>query len=160
MSVAGIDFSTRAVDIVLLDDDTADAEWHRYEITDKRGSFYAALNIRKTLPTRSWWETHGVWLIGIEKPMSPHAISISALMRIQGAILSRLPHDICTIETPPHEWKTETVGLSNATKQQVADWATAGARTGWPQDALDAYAIAHAVRQLNERGIRAAASAA
>lgn len=157
--IAGIDLDTRAVHIVLLDDDSADATRHEYEIADKRGSFYAACNVQVALPSRSWWEDNGVWLVGIEKPMSPHARSVSALMRIQGAILSRIPYGICKLETQPNEWKRETVGLPNATKEQVAEWATSGARTGWPQDALDAYAIAHAVRSLNERGIRAASAA-
>lgn len=160
MSVAGVDFDSCTVHIVLLDDDTADATAYKFDIADKRGSFYAACNVAITLPSRSWWENHGVWLIGIEEPLSYGPKSLKALMRIQGAILSRIPLGICKVETPPHEWKRETVGVANATKEQVAAWATGGARSGWAQDALDAYAIAHAVRTLNERGIASAAPAA
>jgi hypothetical protein len=66
---------------------------------------------------------------------------------------------------PPQEWKAETVGRANATKDDVAEWAVRQGFLPRPvvelpdptlQDAFDSYCLARAARSLNQRAIGAA----
>jgi Holliday junction resolvasome RuvABC endonuclease subunit len=158
--IAGIDFSTHAVDVILLDEDTGRPRWHRRRLDTGPGdAFNAALRVRDAMPVRGAWRDSGVTLIAIERPWSRQLRSIAVLMRIQGAILATLPPQLPILELHPQTWKRETVGKSNASKAAVAAWARAelilrcGSTTvdGWPQDAFDAYAIARAAQALNDR---------
>jgi Holliday junction resolvasome RuvABC endonuclease subunit len=158
-ATAGIDFSTRAIDVVLLDDDTDHATWHRYPLDPP--AFNAALQVRHTvLLRRSWLEDQGVHSVWIELPWARQRKAVAPLMRLQGAILSRLPLDLIAGELAPQTWKKLTVGKANASKDDVRAWAVL--EPGWTlpghwtQDAIDAYAIAYAGRQL-ERQTEAAA---
>lgn len=161
--ILGLDFDTRAVHAVLLDDDTDAARYVPIPIVDKRGSFEAARNVRAAM-REGWFEVDDVWLVGIEDSMYRSPQTVRALARVQGAILASLPRDLCVVPLAQQEWKRETVGFGNAKKPDVELWALnellptiyeCGARH-WPQDAFDAYAIARAARSLNARGIAAA----
>lgn len=156
MTVAGIDLSTRNIDIVLLHEDHQ-AERYTFPLEGEL-AFDRCRQVRRVLPRASWWETHGIYLIGIEKPMGRHTVAIASLMRVQGAIVARLPETITIVETPVTEWKRLFTGHGNASKAQVAE---TGARLldhwphrKWPQDAYDALGIACAVRDLNDQAIR------
>jgi hypothetical protein len=148
MSVAGIDFSSRCVDVVLLDEDSDAATWHRFELKGQ-DAFDRARDVRHSMPLR----TGGFWdqaiAIGIEDPRGYNA---GALYRIQGAILACLPWQTLTHPLIPSSWR-KTVGLAgNASKLAVAEWTIRHApleiADKWPQDAFDAYAIAYATRSL------------
>lgn len=156
MTVAGIDYSSRAVDIVLLNDDTDHAAWTRVELHGAT-PIERARSLRGRLPLRSWWEDEGVYLIGIEDPYSRSKGVAKALGMAAGAIVALLPVDLTVIQTPPIEWKRLAIGNGSATKAQVANWARAelghDGVTTWAQDAYDAYAIARAVRHLNNHAI-------
>jgi hypothetical protein len=168
VSIAGIDFSTRFVDVVLLDEDTDAAEWHRFELVGQ-DAFDRSRLVRDTMPNRSspfWDETIAV---GIEDPRGYNA---GALYRIQGAILSCLPRTTLVHPLIPSHWR-KTVGLpGNASKDDVAAHAVyllLGSPPAskvsdyrrhivmdWPQDACDAYCIALATRTLLQHGEQAA----
>lgn len=156
MTVAGIDLSTRGIDIVLLHDNHQ-AERFTFPLEGEL-AFDRCRHVRRALPGASWWENHGVYLAGIEKPMRRHTVAVAALMRVQGAIIARLPEYLTVVETPVTEWKRLFVGKGNASKREVAE---TGARLldhwphlKWPQDAYDALGIACAVRDLNDQAIR------
>jgi hypothetical protein len=150
--IAGIDYSTRAIDVVLIDEDTLKPEWRRFTM---RG-----LDAWERTRNVGWafdesWDWDDVLAVGIEEPRGYNS---GALYRVQGSILRSIPD----YETPrllvqpwvPSEWR-KAVGLKgNASKQEVADHAlfTAGVPAmNWPQDAADAFCIAMATLRAIER---------
>lgn len=151
MAIAGVDFSTHFVDIVLLDENTDAATWHRFELTGD-GAFDRTRSVRAALPGSSFWDD--VLAVGIEQPRGRNALV--ALGRIQGAILTCIPADKLVHPLNPSSWR-QAVGLKgNASKAEVYERAyglfIAGDRIGpwpvWPQDACDAYCIALATRNV------------
>lgn len=152
--VAGVDVSTRSVDIVLLADDNT-AEWTSVPCRDERGPFFAARQAAGFMPKGTFWDD--VYLVGVEKPFSQGRQVVRALALITGAVAGALPASVTAIETTAQEWKRLTVGNPQATKQTVKAWALSE-RFGWngeTQDAVDAYCIARAVRLLNDRAVAA-----
>lgn len=146
MAVAGVDFSTKAIDIVLLDDDTDAATWHRFELTGQ-DAFERVRAVKGAMPGASFWDA--TLAVGIE---DPRGFGAGSLYRIQGAILACLPRPLLVQPLIPSFWR-RTVGLpGNASKQDIALWA---ALKGFmpvdpQQDAWDAFAIAWATRSLIE----------
>jgi hypothetical protein len=151
--VAGIDYSTHAIDVVLIDEDTLKPEWHRRELKGadawERTRFVraAVLGLR---------HLDYALAIGIEEPRGYGA---GHLYRIQGAILAALHPQILVQPWIPSAWR-KAVGLKgNASKAEVKDFAEwRAAHTGdyaivadWPQDACDAYCIARATLGAIER---------
>jgi hypothetical protein len=155
-AVAGIDFSTRRIDIVLLDEDSDRATPHPYDLP-RDGAFLAALAVKDVLPQRSWWEEQQVVSIWLELPWARFLKSVAPLMRMQGALLAVLPRELVAGELAPDTWKALTVGKRQASKPEVAEWVLGrwvdqpGAVT---QDACDAYAIAWAGRGLERTARR------
>jgi hypothetical protein len=159
--IAGIDYSTHAVDVVLLDEDSDAATWHRFPLVGAN-AFDRVRAVRDlfagaSLTFRDAWES--VLAIGIEDPRGYNA---GALYRIQGAILTKVPRGTLVHPLPPQVWR-KTVGLpGNASKGHVYIFANEHRTTtyelngrryhqatdSWPQDACDAYCIALATRTL------------
>jgi hypothetical protein len=154
--VAGIDYSTHAIDVVLIDEDTLKPEWHRLELAGA-DAFDRARTVRpRLIGTRYSWD--GVLAVGIEEPRGYGA---GHLYRIQGAILTVIPNQILVQPWVPSEWR-KAVGLKgNASKQDIYAFTVAtmfksGPKLApdsihWPQDACDAYCIARATLQALER---------
>lgn len=67
MNVAGIDLSSRAIHIVLLDFDTNHATDHDFHAKGDT-PFERARDMRRVFPRHSWWEDHGVALVGLSSP--------------------------------------------------------------------------------------------
>lgn len=149
MSIAGIDLSTHAVDVVLLDEDSDAATWHRFTL-EGEDAFARARSVKYAMPGGSFWDD--VVAIGIEDPRGYNAGSI---YRVQGAILGELPGRTLVHPLVPSSWRKQ-VGLpGNASKAAVMEYALLrGQDAGmdeWfrvPQDACDAYCIALATRNL------------
>lgn len=151
MNVCGIDFSSHAVDLVLLDETTEAATWHRFEL---RGAdaFDRARDVRPAVPGGAFWDD--VIAVGIEDPRGYNA---GALYRVQGAILAQIPVDKLVQPWIPSAWR-KTVGLpGNASKDAIGlyVWERVTAAEVWPQDACDAYCIALATRTLLQVGAAA-----
>jgi hypothetical protein len=156
--IAGIDYSTRAVDVVLLDEDTDAATWHRFELVGA-DAFDRARDVRRAMLSRPMpWEDRlsgdsslfwdDVLACGIE---DPRGFNSGSLYRVQGAILACLPARLLVHPLIPSSWR-KTVGLpGNANKQGVWEFADGKGKGHWPQDACDAYCIALATRTLLER---------
>ena len=151
--IAGLDYSTRAVDVVLLDEDSDRAEWHRFELSGS-DAFERARSVRKEMPTAysSFWDIRGVLAVGIEDPRGYNA---GALYRVQGAILACLPPMTLVQPWIPSAWRKQ-VGLpGNASKDAVMALVYQPRDDqpphGWPQDACDAYCIALATRSVLQR---------
>jgi hypothetical protein len=163
--IAGIDYNTHAVDIVLLDEDTDAATWHRFEL-EGANAFDRARDVQRAFNfTSAIWDE--IIAIGIEEPRGYGA---GSLYRVQGAILVGLPWNRLVHPLIPSQWR-KTVGLpGNASKDQVSQFVvrhklasigdgrdTSHVPLGalpmphgvtWPQDACDAYCIALATRTL------------
>ena len=158
--IAGVDFSSRAIHLVLLDDDTDTAEGHVIELVG-RTPFERARSALWFFPPRSWFEDKGVWLLGIEDPHSRANHTAKALGLAAGAIAALLPRELVVIQTPPAEWKRLFTGDAHAAKEIVG----LHARAIWPEppakaddNTWDAYGIAWAVRSLNNAAVAKASA--
>lgn len=159
-AIAGIDFSSHFVDVILLNENTDAAQWHRYPLTHLPGwdAFDRARTIRANMPSRSWWENAGVIAIGIE---DPRGYGAGHLYRIQGGILQCLPPDVLVQPWIPSQWRKANHLPGNATKQAVQIHSlrlvgTSRATDAWSPDAHDAHLIARATRSALERTAEAA----
>jgi hypothetical protein len=152
MTVLGIDYDTRAVHCVLLDEDTNAARYVPVPFVDHRPPFRfddarnvrAAVNeaiwkacrkgMRQPLDADGWDSIH---LVGIEKPYAQGRGTAYTYGLITGAILSAIPRGIPVLDMPPNDrlfgWKALSVGRTNATKDEVRYWATRELR-GLPAD--------------------------
>lgn len=156
--IAGIDFSSRFIDVVLLDESTDAATWHRFELSGA-DAFDRARAVRAAMPGSSFWDN--VLAVGIEQPQArgPRAANMGALYRVQGAVLACLPQPVLVQPWWPSAWR-KAVGLpGNASKEAVATFAErtlypmwphpmVATLPVWPQDAWDAYLIALATRSV------------
>lgn len=154
--IAGIDYSREYIDIVLLNDDTDTATWHRYDLRGKPDRAWdAARRTRATLPGPSFWDD--TWLCGIESGYRGRVNAVRALSLVQGAILACIPSSVTVVPIPEEEHKRVFCGSAKAIKEDIAQQAIRlGAQTLWVQDAYDAYSVAWCARELNERAIRRA----
>ena len=161
MTVAGIDFSSRAVHVVLLEDDTDHASLRIFELHGAT-PFERARSLRRVFPTRGFWEDNGVYLVAIEDPHSRANHTAKALGLAAGAIAALLPNAMTVVQTAPSEWHRLFAGTAGASKDDVQ----ARGRAVWPDppagcddNAWDAYGIAWAVRTLNNTAIQKASTA-
>ena len=154
--VAGIDVSTKYVDIVKLDETTDQCTWDRIELQGA-DAFDRLRDLPRRMPQWSWWDD--VYLAAIETPMGRGEGGTQAkLNHVFGAVIACLPRSLTTVwAVAPHEWRRELGVPGNAPKSVcAARCVELGAYEAWPQDALDAYAIARYARTVNQRGLAAA----
>lgn len=176
MAVLGVDVSTRAVDLVYLDDDTDAATWQRIAFPKRKPvkapdgtksidsaaeSTRAIRILRHTFPRRHALEQAGVWLVAIEDPVGHHAHTQKWLGEITGAVKALIPPELPVVSIQPGDWK-EIAGLPRGAKKAVV---TPHARRhleliqnvdGWPPDAFDAYLVATAARTTHDHAREAA----
>jgi Holliday junction resolvasome RuvABC endonuclease subunit len=157
MTYAGIDYDGDGVYIVLVDADTGRflTTWKADLACGPGDAFARARRVRHLLPRATAWDN--VAGVAIELPYSRFPASLVSLMRVQGAIVARLPRDLAVEEIRVQTWKKLTVGKSNADKAAVKAWALAqGAPDRLEVDFYDAFAIARACRHLAEKEAAAA----
>lgn len=157
MSVtAGIDFSSFAVDVVLIGEDYR-VRWRRYAIEGGATAFDRTRGVRDAMPARTSEAWDEVTLVGIEEPAGPSSI-VAPLKAVQGAILACLPNRLLVEPLQASRWR-KLCGLSgSATKAAVAQWAAHELQLDagdWPQDGWDAFCIAYAVSRMASREVAA-----
>lgn len=149
MVIAGIDYSSHFIDVVLVDhEQRMPPRWHRYPLSGQ-DAFDRARSVADAMPGRSsvYWDN--VLAVGIEHPAGK--FGTGPLLRIQGAVLAQIPARMLVKAWPPGSWR-KAVGLpGNASKDDVFVHAVRtikfeGEDTA-PQDAFDAACIALATRQ-------------
>lgn len=147
--IAGIDLSTRAIDLALINETTGQlAELHRFELPKNGDAFDRARWVRDTMPSRSWWTDQGVIAIGIEDPRGHNP---GPLFRAQGAILACLPTSLLVHPLIPSEWRALNGLPGNASKAHVYEHAHRHAiLPAGSQDAADAFLVATATLELVE----------
>ncbi len=182
MNCAGIDVSTKAVDIVLLELDTDQATWHHYDL--QAGDLADRLmSVRRTLPHPAsvfWADTVA---IGIERPAGK--FGVAQVMAAWGAVLCTLPNKTLVKCWMPSEWRKACGLKGNASKDEVGAWcdehrfpdwtrqydeafqfrdwqtveqlqAERDKQDTWTQDAYDAHCIAWATKDALEHQKQAA----
>lgn len=153
MFCAGIDYSTHAIDLVLVDLDQQRAPWwHRFELHGS-DAWERTRTVNRTMPGRTSQLWDEVIAFGLEEPRGQNA---GVLYRVQGAILASLPPHVLVYPMVPSEWRKACGLKGNASKANAADhsyslltWNTTDASyLDWPQDAHDAHLIALATATL------------
>jgi hypothetical protein len=166
-SVVGIDLSTRAIDLVKLEEDSNRAEWVRCELHGET-AWERALSVRDALINLTWRDWFDdLYLVAIERPVNDQK---RVLRLIQGAILASLPAQLrqphCCWEVHPSTWKAE-LGLKG--KPAWSDILTIAGPVAhvellrgiaWDQNARDAYCLAMFARDTNARAVEKALGAA
>lgn len=177
-AVVGIDLSSKAIDLVKLDETSNAAEWVRCELAGKT-AWERTLNIRGALPTRqedwstglwepNWWDD--VYLVAIEKPVNDQR---RVLRLVQGAIVASLPARLrqprTCWEVHPSTWKS-ALGLKGKPTLVEVRAMAGGFDIGLPpkgtpasgqafnaafQNALDAYCLALYARTEKAKGVAA-----
>jgi len=170
--IAGIDLSTKAIDLVAINEDNpAQCEHHRIPLNDPWWHSATSMRFRFTLNhTHNWLEQRNVYLVGIERPYGPSRQTIASLHTILGAVLATLP--VHAFEISPADMRRELGLKTNCHKSTLHDavwvavngppgdqtrWHQPDPLKGWPPDAYDAWAVAHAAMKINERGTPIAA---
>jgi hypothetical protein len=149
MFTAGIDYSTHAIDLVLVDEDGLRPPWwHRFELHGP-DAWERTRTVARTLPGRTSQLWDEVLAFGLEEPRGQNS---GVLYRVQGAVLAALPPHVLVYPMVPSEWR-KAVGLpGNASKDAIAYFAVNDGPPDefrdWPQDACDAYCIALATHKL------------
>ena len=159
MKVAGIDYSTYRIDIVLVSSNPYDLEGdcvvqplaYQLPLVAKGDAFERTRRVGAKLPGRTspFWDE--IEAVGIEEPTG---YTTGYQSRVQGAILSMIPADMLVQPWRPTEWK-KRVGLpGNASKDEIVEHASVALRAlgrEWTvetngQDCFDAFEIAIATR--------------
>lgn len=151
MNTLGIDLSSRAVDLVLLDENEQRASWTRVDL-EGATAFERTRDVAQKMPQPGWYEAHGVYLCAIEEPVG---FQSRVLYRVQGAILACLP-DVPVWELRPATWKN-ALGIKQTEKPAIGSFPgfrfEVDALGWWPQDAYDALGVALYARDTNARAV-------
>jgi hypothetical protein len=163
--VLGVDLSTKAIDLVALDEDNPSVcEHRRVELSDEDKQWWDSsrymLGFLDNSGARRWMHDHRIFLVGVERPYGPSRLSIASLHTILGAFIASLPRGIKAFEVSPADMRRELGLPGNCAKQyvynQVVDRLLAAGQEetlrDWPLDAYDAWAAGHAALRINERG--------
>jgi hypothetical protein len=156
---AGIDYSTKAIDLVLVDIDWLRPPWwHRFELHGP-DAWERTRTVARTLPGRTSQVWDEVLAFGLEEPRGQNS---GVLYRVQGAILAALPPHVLVYPMVPSEWRKACGLKGNASKEDIG-WHSLALRANhagdlplWPQDAHDAHLIALATHRLINQQEKAA----
>ena len=165
MNVAGIDYNTQSIDVVLVDVDDLEPRWFHWELCAVGDAFERLRVVPNVMPARrsAFWDN--VLAVGIEEPMArdpKRRQLVAKLKAVQGAIVACIPPQTAVVPLDAKSWRAE-VGLpGNASKDMVAVWcigqiamrsvARGITADGWSQDAFDAYVLARATMNRIEEG--------
>jgi hypothetical protein len=151
VNVLGIDLSSRAIDLVLLDENADRAQWTRIELEGDT-AFERARDVAEKMPQPGWYEAHGVYLCAIERPFVRRGQDVIRL--VQGAVLAEIPRELHVWEVSVSQWK-KALGVPIREKPDARAFGTFSfaAPPIWAQDAYDALGVALYARDENARGI-------
>ena len=152
-AVLGIDLSSFAIDLVLLDEDTDEATWTHLDLGGVT-SFDRCRQVANVFPSASWFEDRGLYLAALEKPSAASFISAAAQFPVFGAVAVLLPRELVVWSFRPAEWKKSLgVPLREKPTQDLIASLVSGVTGEWTQDALDACGIAWAAREQNGHAV-------
>lgn len=163
---AGIDYSTIAVDVALLDEDTDHATHHRYRLDEGPGDGLARIRrLRDQLPARGAWTDRGVTAVALELPFSRGKMAGNdRLMMCAGAILACIPPRLELRLLRADDWRRSCGLPTRAPRDEHKRNALSFAGERWlnhpvpfTDNAADAYCLAWALRHLDRLKETAAA---
>ena len=160
-NVLGIDLSSKAIDLVLLDENANRASWTRIDL-EGPSAFERARDVAGKMPQPGWYEAHGVYLVAIERPFL-RASRNDVVRLVQGCVLAEIPRKLHVWEVGQQAWKSH-IGFKGKGKPpftafpEIAD--PEDLFDAWSQDAYDALGVALYARDENARGIETALGAA
>lgn len=161
MSYLGIDLSSHALHLAVLEEDSNDAIVHVVRLDTQRGDATRRIRrMRDLMPARTAYRDLGVTLIAIEQPIG--AFTKVTLM-VYGALLQLLPVDVPITELRADDWRRECkLPLRGATSDLKSN-SKRFARQLWTNapsvlddDTAEAYLIAWSAREIDLRAVRAA----
>ena len=148
-NVLGIDLSSKAIDLVLLDENADRASWTRITL-EGATAFERARDVAEKMPQPAWYDTHGVFLCAIERPFVSHGQDVIRL--VQGCVLAEIPRELHVWEVAVSEWKRH-LDIAIRDKPGAAAFGIEmqydSDPLDWPQDALDALGCALWARDTN-----------
>lgn len=171
MNGAGLDISTKFLDFVILNTEhPSECEHRRVQLATEDGKWWESARgmgsviwwpddgfKEPTIP--GWFRSHGVELLGIERPYGPSRGSIASLHTILGAVLATIPQHIQVLEIRPSEMRRHLGLPGNCSKERMHD-AVWTKTNGYPlselttkhpcPDMLDAWAVAWAAYRMCE----------
>lgn len=148
--VVGIDVSSRAIDLVRLNENHDEAEWLSVPLTGHAAWDRVRL-IADRMPPAGWWAD--VYLCAIERPFARARQDVVRLA--QGAALACIPTRVETWEVTPATWK-QHLGLKQTEKPSWSAFPSSFFDEYWDQNARDALGVALYARDVNAAGIAAA----
>ena len=119
--ILGVDLSTKAIDLVALDEDTPSQFEHLRIVLPGWGWWASANNMVTLLHEHlayKWMNDRNIYLAGIERPYGQHRQAIASLHTILGGLLSSLPVRITAYEISPADMRRE-LGLPGNCKKDV-----------------------------------------
>lgn len=158
--IVGIDFSTLAIDAVLIDEDTDTAEHYRRRLDTGPGDALARTRrVRDAMPARGVWRDHGALTVAIETPMGAGVMQGTVpLLIVLGAIIDTIDRDIPLALLRSDDWR-KICGLKlRAPRLEHKAAAIRFAFERWENhppaiddNVADAFCIAWAARDLYQR---------
>lgn len=153
MYVAGIDFDTHGIDLVLLNEEDDRAIHGRWQLLG-HDAFERARYVQ-TLDYHLWNSTawRNVIALGIEDPRGPSRNVDAPIYRVQGAILACLSSELLVERWMPQAWR-KRLQIAHIGKEPIREYALAhwlDAPQAVTQDALDAFCVAAATRAVLKR---------
>ncbi len=154
MWVAGIDFDSHGIDLVLLEEDSNHALHERWPLIgfDAFDRAMKVPDLRQFVWDSTAWRN--VIALGIEDPRGPSRTADAPIYRTQGAILACLPRDLLVQPWKPQAWRKQ-LGIAHIGKPPIAEFASRhwlNPPQNARQDAYDAFCIAYATRMVMVRG--------
>lgn len=164
MSVLGIDLSSHALHLAVLEEDSNEATVHAVRLDLERGDAERRIRrMRDLMPARGVYRDLGVTLIAIERPIAAHS---SVPLMVYGALLQLLPPDIAIVGMRADDWRRECCLPLRGARSDLKAASKRFARQLWTNspdvfddDTAEAYLIAWAAREIDLRGEGAAAAA-
>lgn len=159
---AGVDVSSFAIDIVLLNEDGTDATHirRRLDHPTKASALTRVRRIRDQLPPRTDWNDQGILRAAIEKPYAAGQMrGNDMLMMAIGSVLQMIPQAVPVDLLRADDWRKacglptrgERLDLKRAALNFTGDhWADHP--TPLDDNTADAYCIAWACRHLHQKG--------
>jgi len=145
-----LDLSSKAIDLVLLDENADLAEWTRIELQGPT-AFERARDVSEKMPQPGWYEANEVYLVAIERPFVSHGQDVIRL--VQGVVLAEIPRDLEVWEVTPSQWK-KALGIPIREKP-TADSFPGVVLPGlpWAVDGYDALGVAAYARDTNAEAV-------
>jgi hypothetical protein len=140
MICIGVDYDTFNVHLVRVGEGVP--TYHPINLAGDN-AFDRLRQIPLLMPDAGFWQD--VVAVGIEEPGGKYVVG--KLKAVQGAIVACLPPQLLVAPYQAGLWRRLCGLKGNATKQEVQAWVyhRLDENPGWPQDAADAYCLAHAV---------------